>query len=127
MAEENVRADVAAPAGGPAERAAKVKERNTLWWGILAVYMLLFVVTGYIAFFARDENPALDERTDERVARITDEATRSFVIQTLQSEAADHQKKTDLASQSFNVVLGSLLGFLSASAVTRPSSGKSGG
>lgn len=124
MAEENVRAAEAAES--PAEQAAPVRGRNTLWWGILAVYLMLFAVTGYIAFFARDDNPALEERTDERVARISDEATKSFVIQTLQSEAADHQKKTDLASQSFNVVLGSLLGFLSASAVTRPSSGKSG-
>lgn len=124
MAEEIARE---APPARPAAEAAKAKERNTLWWGILAVYLVLFIVTGYIAFFAADNNPALNEETDERVARITDEATKSFVIQTLQNEAADHQKKTDLASQSFNVVLGSLLGFLSASAVTRPSAGKTGG
>ena len=128
MAEENAQAapGVRTPADEPPAAPARPRERQTLWWGILAVYLFLFAVTGYIAFFARDINPALDKEADNFAARLTDEATRSFFIQTLQDEAADHKKKTELASQSFNVVLGSLLGFLSASAVTGRA-GKGGG
>ena len=36
----------------------------------------------------------------------------------LKDEAAEHKKKEALGQQSFNIVLGSLLGFLSASAVS---------
>lgn len=99
---------------------------DNLWWGILVVYLLLFLSTGFIAFFERDINPALDITSDNLAANLTDEATKSFVMETLRTEAAEHKKRADLASQSFNVVLGALLGFLSASAVTRVSAWKDG-
>lgn len=98
---------------------AKRVKANTLWWGILSVYLLLFVVTGYLAFGLRDVNPALSQGTDQLAAKINDEQTKTLVLATLQQEAADHKKKDDLAAQSFNIVLGSLLGFLSASAVRK--------
>jgi hypothetical protein len=98
--------------------------RDPLWWGILAVYMLLFASTGYLAFFGRDVNPALNTNADLLAAKLNDQSTKDFVIDTLKDEAAEHKKKDGLALQSFNIVLGSLLGFLSASAVSRVSSRK---
>ena len=95
-----------------------VSTRSKLWWAILAVYLALFVGTGYIAFFNRDVNPALNRLTDTYAASITDVPSKALIIDTLKDEAAEHKKKEALGQQSFNIVLGSLLGFLSASAVS---------
>ena len=95
--------------------------RDPLWWGILAVYLMLFASTGYLAFFGRDVNPALNANADLLASKLNDQGTKDFVIETLKDEADEHKKKDGLALQSFNIVLGSLLGFLSASAVSRVS------
>jgi len=121
MSEETAH-NVAVPATPEPEQplpAPRKRPRNTFWWGILGVYILLFITTGYIAFIRKDINPALDPGSDQTMARLQDEATRQFVLTTLQQEAEDHKKKADLGAHSFNVVLGALLGFLSASAVSR--------
>ena len=97
--------------------------RSKLWWAILSVYLALFVGTGYIAFFNRDVNPALNRSADSYAVSLTDEASKAFLIDVLKSEAAEHEKKEALGQQSFNVVLGSLLGFLSASAVSHIGAG----
>ena len=111
---------------------AKVPEmnmstRSKLWWAILAVYLALFIGTAYIAFFNRDVNPALNRAADTYAISITDEASKAFIIDVLKDEAAEHKKKEALGQQSFNIVLGSLLGFLSASAVSHIGAGSSGG
>lgn len=95
-----------------------VSTRSRLWWAILVVYLALFVGTAYIAFFNRDINPALNRSADTYAISITDEASKAFIIDVLKDEAAEHKKKEALGQQSFNIVLGSLLGFLSASAVS---------
>lgn len=95
--------------------------RRTLWWVIIAVYLALFVATGYAAFFARDIGPAQHRRADELIAKLSDERTRTVVINTLQQEAVDQRRKESLATNAFNIVLGSVLGFLSASAVSKTS------
>jgi len=97
-----------------------VNDRNMptiIWVVILIVYLLLFVATGYEAFFVREYNPAIDLKP-EVYMNIKDEQTKALFINTLKEEAETYQKKRELASQSFNVVLGALLGFLSASAVS---------
>jgi hypothetical protein len=94
----------------------KVSTRSKLWWAILGVYLALFIGTGYTAFFNRDVNPALSRSPDSYA--LTDEASKAFIIDVLKDEAAEHKKKEALGQQSFNIVLGSLLGFLSASAVS---------
>ena len=95
-----------------------VSTRSRLWWAILFVYLALFAGTAYIAFFNRDVNPALNRSADTYAISITDEASKAFIIDVLKDEAAEHKKKEALGQQSFNIVLGSLLGFLSASAVS---------
>ena|GEM_PF-2231809 len=126
MVDEKANEAGAAPeAGAPPSVKIDVSRRITrdpLWWGILAVYLVLFASTGYLAFFGRDINPALNPNADALAAKLNDEATKNFVMNTLKDEADEHKKKDGLALQSFNIVLGSLLGFLSASAVSRVSS-----
>ena len=103
----------------PAAEVMQMRTRAsvTLWAGILVVYMFLFLGTGYVAFLSREYNPALDIKADY-ISELKDNTTRLFIIDTLKQEAQSYQKKRELASQSFNVVLGALLGFLSASAVS---------
>jgi hypothetical protein len=103
-----------------------VSTRSKLWWAILAVYLTLFVGTGYIAFFNRDVNPALNRSADSYAISVTDESAKAFIIDVLKDEAAEHKKKEALGQQSFNIVLGSLLGFLSASAVSHIGAGSNG-
>ncbi|HEX8144322.1 MAG TPA: hypothetical protein VF553_17105 [Pyrinomonadaceae bacterium] len=95
-------------------------KRNTLWWAILAVYLVLFISTGCLAFIVRDVNPVLKQGFNG-LSQQPDETTKTFIINLLQDEAEEHKKKDGLVLQSFNIVLGSLLGFLSASAVSRGS------
>lgn len=90
---------------------------SKVWGGILLVYLILFVATGYVAFFVKEYNPAIDLKPSV-YADIEDPETKALIIDTLKQEADTHQKKRELASQSFNVVLGALLGFLSASAAS---------
>jgi hypothetical protein len=87
-----------------------------MWSGLLVVYLILFATTGYLAFARDDKNPAFERR--EQIAGIQDAATRTLVLESLQRENSEHSKRQDFASQSFNVVLGALLGFLSASATS---------
>ena len=97
---------------------AEVRAPQVVWAAILSVYLLLFVATGYVAFFVKEYNPAIDLKP-EVYMDIKDPETKTLFISTLKQEAETFQKKRELASQSFNVVLGALLGFLSASAVSR--------
>ena len=128
MPEENLPQPESKPEPVNAITEAKVPEMNVstrsrLWWAILIVYLTLFVGTGYIAFFNRDVNPALNRSADSYAISVTDEAAKAFIIDVLKDEAAEHKKKEALGQQSFNIVLGSLLGFLSASAVSHIGAG----
>jgi hypothetical protein len=103
--------------------AARLNLRSSLWWGILLVYLYLFTSTGYLAFITKDSNPALDFQVDKLSTAVNDETTKAFLIKVLEDEDAEHDKKADLATQSFHIVLGALLGFLSASAVSKVTDG----
>jgi len=90
---------------------------TVLWIMVLAVYMALFCATGYVAFFKYEDNPAVNI-SPEWINRFQDPETRKRMLDTLKDDSGMYAKKRDLATQSFNVVLGALLGFLSASAVS---------
>jgi predicted PurR-regulated permease PerM len=98
--------------------------RKAGWWGILIIYGVLFLTTGFMAFYARDVNPALQQGLQNVTSQMSnDTETKTVMLNMIQQEANEHNKKQSLALQSFNVVLGSLLGFLSASAVSKVSGG----
>lgn len=79
--------------------------------------MALFFATGYIAFFKYEDDPAVNIR-QEWINRLDDTETRKHLMETLKEDSGVYAKKRESATQSFNVVLGALLGFLSASAVS---------
>ena len=89
--------------------------RSVIWAGILFAYTALFSVTGYIAFFQEPYNPAANPERGI-LAQLEKEPLREHFLDALKQESAAFKARKDLAAQSFNVVLGALLGFLSASA-----------
>ena len=91
--------------------------RQRTWWLIVAIYFVLFAATGYVAFIAHIGEPTLQQQTDALTASVSDQQTRAVVGKMLQDEAAEHELKTEMAAHAFHVILGALLGFLSASAV----------
>ncbi len=117
--------DNATPSGVKVNINDKVsRARQAGWWGILAIYAVLFLTMGYMAFFSRDVNPALQQGVQQVSTQLSSDAeSKAVMLSMIQQEANEHNKKESLALQSFNVVLGSLLGFLSASAVSKVSGG----
>jgi hypothetical protein len=88
------------------------------WALVLISYFVLLSVTSYIAFFQSEYNPA-GLLSEEDVALLENEATKDLVKDALEKDSSAYAKRRELASQSFNVVLGAILGFLSASAANR--------
>lgn len=95
----------------------RLRSDTALWVAILIVYTLLLAGTGYVAFFYYEDNPAVNV-APEWLNRFTDQETRAQILDALRDDSQIFKRKRDLATQSFNVVLGALLGFLSASAVS---------
>ena len=102
---------------GPSVQRTGDTKGTVLWIMVLLVYMALFSATGYVAFFKYEDNPAVNI-SPEWINRFEDPETRKRMLDTLKDDSAMYAKKRELATQSFNVVLGALLGFLSASAVS---------
>lgn len=99
-----------------------------IWMVVLMVYITVFGYIGYIAFWPMSFNDP--EQTVEKYYVIVDkyanklenDEDRSYfrntvteLIKESESEADDMQQ---LASQSFNIVLGAFLAFLSATVTT---------
>ncbi len=87
---------------------------KSMWFGLLGVYLMLFLIIGYLAFLMPSPNPGSQRYVD--IVQMEDPEARAFLVDSLKMENAEHAKQRGLATQSFNVVLGALLGFLSSSA-----------
>jgi uncharacterized transporter YbjL len=87
------------------------------WWVLLTAYLILFLVTGYIAFIAKDPDIPLMQRVNTVTAGMTDAPTKAAMMDIYKQEENEHETKAEMAAQAFHIVLGSILGFLSASAV----------
>jgi hypothetical protein len=94
----------------------KVKPIVNIWVGLLIVYVGLFLSTGYLAFVNIELLPPANEI--QEVTKVTDEEVKKFILEAMRVEDAERSKRQSLAIQAFNVVLGALLGFLSASATS---------
>ncbi len=86
------------------------------WYILLAMYMALFAFTGHITFFTNNEYSTSPENMVK--FRTTFETPRQFQLfeDLITSESSNFEGVNELASQSFNVVLGALLGFLATTA-----------
>ena len=93
---------------------------------ILGAYILLLGFTGYLSFFKfpgdevfpQDQGKVMaDNRGDVKLAKSDPDLKKEFLAN-LESSRAEERKLIDLAAHSFDVLLGALLGFLSATAVS---------
>lgn len=98
-----------------------------MWLMVLLVYILLLIGMGYIAFFDQDfNNPQhtignymniLDEykhlAPDEKV--LSEEDFSALLIESMKKDSEGGGDLQELASQSFNIILGAILAFLSGS------------
>lgn len=92
------------------------------WAGVAltVAYTVMLVVTGYVAFFREDYIASTDPENYKALqeTKLTDEQRATF-REGMAQLTANNQKRQELAFQSFNVVLGAALGYLSASAARR--------
>lgn len=104
------------PSESPSHLVKSEKLTITIWVGILMIYTTLCFATGYLSFLKADRSPGIDEYA--AVSSIEDKETQKFLMEQLEKEESEHLERYGLASQSFHIVLGALLGFMSASAAT---------
>jgi hypothetical protein len=92
------------------------------WAGVAltVAYTVLLVVTGYVAFFREDYIASTDPEQYKALqnTKLTDEQRATF-RSGMDQLTANNQKRQELAFQSFNIVLGAALGYLSAQAARR--------
>ncbi|MCL1124959.1 hypothetical protein [Shewanella surugensis] len=98
-----------------------------MWVMVLLVYILLLVGIGYIAFFDQDfNNPQdtiggyigiLDEykNSPSNEKMLSDEDLSNLLIESMKKDSEGAGDLQELASQSFNIILGAILAFLSGS------------
>jgi hypothetical protein len=89
-----------------------------------AAYAILLALTGWIAFYREDYIASTDPENYKALqdTKLTDEQRASYRAG-MQQLTDNNQKRQDLAFQSFNIVLGAALGYLSAMAARRRNEG----
>ncbi|WP_309385847.1 hypothetical protein [Cerasicoccus frondis] len=92
------------------------KSQTPMLVAILAAYIMLVFATGYLAFFQERYNPAAD-LGEKNIKLLQDPTVANHILDAIRVESSAFKARKELAAQSFNVVLGALLGFLSATAV----------
>ncbi len=98
-------------------------QNENKWLIILLSYAVLLISMGYIAFFYLNFNPVTQIGPSE-IDLLANENSKQLIEQALREESKAFQMKRDLAIQSFNIILGAVLGFLSATAVIPRKKGK---
>lgn len=94
-----------------------------MWWAVMIIYLSIFSYVGYIAFWPMDFNDP--ENTVKKYLTIlkeyqaengkTEGDTLNLAMEELMKKAEESANDMQqLASQSFNIVLGAFLAFLSA-------------
>ncbi len=95
------------------EQQNQPKRIGIVWYVVLIMYLILLGSTAYVTFF--DNNGfASRQDTAQKLAQITNEDQLAFFNELHENEVQNMEQINALATQSFNVVLGALLGFLSA-------------
>ncbi|MBS0015767.1 MAG: hypothetical protein KFF72_05285 [Arthrospira sp. SH-MAG29] len=84
------------------------------WYAILTTYIILFFVTGYINFFSNNYFAKTPEIVDKITRDYDSPEKMNWVAELVLEDAQTYQDENNIASQSFNIVLGSIVSFLSA-------------
>ncbi|WP_163833849.1 hypothetical protein [Spartinivicinus ruber] len=112
-----VTAPLVQPSSQPAVTASEAhSDKQTpskTWVWILMAYLCLFIVTGYIAFI--HQTPILHADEQQRIfTSIQDPESKALISSLFKDEVANFKEKQNIATQSFHIILGGLMGFLSA-------------
>lgn len=90
-------------------------KRQYLLVALFCTYLVLLLGTGYLAFLRPDYVASTDP---DKISALFDakleEEDRQVFKDGLDQLTANYQKRQELGFQSFNIVLGAVLGFLSA-------------
>jgi hypothetical protein len=86
---------------------------SSVWYIVLSVYTILLSFTGGVTFFYNN-GFASQEENIQNLNRMETEEQLELYTNLLKTEVNNMKNLNNIANQSFNVVLGSLLGFLSA-------------
>jgi hypothetical protein len=86
---------------------------SRIWYTVLSTYIVLFLITGYITFVTNN-NFATDPANITKITGEYDtEEKFQLVKELLEEDATTYQNENNTGSQSFNVVLGAIVSFLS--------------
>ncbi|MDJ1177443.1 hypothetical protein PJF56_01065 [Roseofilum sp. BLCC_M91] len=88
-----------------------------IWYIILSIYAILLTFTGFVTFFHNNGFASRKEHIEQLDLIATPEELEIY-RQMIDSEVENIGAINNMANQAFNVVLGSLLGFLSATLTT---------
>lgn len=93
---------------------------NSVKYLLFTAYAILLALTGYVAFFREDYIASTDPEQYKALqdTKLTDEQRASFRAG-MQQLTENNQKRQELGFQSFNIVLGAALGYLSAMAARK--------
>jgi hypothetical protein len=83
----------------------------------LSIYALLLTSTGFVTFFYNNNFSSRSEHI-EQLDQINTERELQIYEEMILAEVQNIKEVNNIANQAFNVVLGSLLGFLSATLTT---------
>jgi hypothetical protein len=86
---------------------------RTAFFAILIVYSILLGATGYLSFYRFIGNEPFVSENDMKLVADDPELKKDLLIDAARARDRDF-KLVDLATHSFDVLLGALIGFLSA-------------
>lgn len=93
------------------------KNIGSVWYIILVIYTILLSFTGGVTFFYNNTFGSREENIKNLDSMKTSEQLATYK-KLLEFEIKNMENVNNIANQSFNVILGSLLGFLSATLTT---------
>ncbi|MBP0029564.1 hypothetical protein PN466_21055 [Roseofilum reptotaenium CS-1145] len=88
-----------------------------IWYIILSIYAFLLTSTGFVTFFQNNNFSSRNEHIEQLNQIETSEELQIYEEMIL-AEVQNIKEVNNIANQAFNVVLGSLLGFLSGTLTT---------
>ncbi|HBR00290.1 hypothetical protein [Roseofilum sp. Belize Diploria] len=89
------------------------------WYMVIATYLLLFTLLGYTTFFHNNDFTTNHERFEKMVRNYGDEEKQKLVNKLLKDDADSSENSNSISSQSFNLILGAIVSFLSSTLMSK--------